>query len=262
MSEGPRILITNDDGIDAPGIEIMIGIARQLTDDFVVVAPARNQSGVGHRFSFGTEMSLDRRARNIFALDGSPADCVAIGYTHVMADHPPDIVLSGVNDGQNLGDVINCSGTMAGAREGAMQGALGIAMSQALDYEHGHEVEWDVAKTHGAAVARALWEKARAPGTYYNVNFPLGTPEDVSGVRIVPHQRFSRSPMAYYPSVNAGKFFVAIPETPQPLHPEHDFHVLHHDGAITITPLRLEQTDHATIARLGEGLAHILDPDA
>ena len=97
---------------------------------------------------------------------------------------------------------------------------------------------------------RALIAERRRFGIYYNVNFPLGPAETVSGVRVVPHQRFTRSPIAYYPSRNDGKFFIAIPVPPQDLSPEADFHVLHSDRAITVTPLSLDQSDLAATTKL------------
>lgn len=252
MSKKPlRILITNDDGFDAPGIAVMREIAAELTDDVWVVAPDGNQSGVGHRFSFGHELSFIQHAPQLFAVrGGSPADCVVAGCTYLLKDRLPDIVLSGVNNGQNLGDIIHCSGTAAGAREAAMQGVLGIGMSQAVDYEKGHEADWSVARRHGASVVRQIHQMHSGSHTYYNVNFPVAEPDKVTDIRVVPHQRFSVSPMRYFPSDNAGKFFIAIPETPLPLDPDSDFHLLHHDKAITITPLRLMQTDLDTARRL------------
>jgi 5'-nucleotidase len=251
-----RILITNDDGVGAPGIALMREIARALSDDVWVVAPDGNQSGAGHRFTLAREMTMEEREPQVFAvIGGSPADCVVVGMTHLLADHPPDVVLSGVNAGQNLGDIIHCSGTAAGAREGALQGAIGIAMSQAANYELRHEVVWDNARRFGATVAQKIIEAHRGRDHFYNVNFPFCTPEQVTGVRVVPHQRFSRSPFRYYPSQNAGKFFVAIPETPTPLDPASDFHVLTHGNAITVTPLTLAQTDLGLAATLHEKLA-------
>ncbi|HEV7344219.1 MAG TPA: 5'/3'-nucleotidase SurE [Devosia sp.] len=248
-----RILITNDDGVDAPGIGIMADIARTLSDDVWIVAPDGNQSGAGHRFTLGRELGFDRRDDRTFAVtSGSPADCVVAGMTHLLGDRPADVVLSGVNAGQNLGDIINCSGTAAGAREGAMQGAIGIAMSQGINYEHGREVDWSNAVRHGAAVARAVIAAAQAEGTglYYNVNFPFCDPALTKGIAVVPHQRFSRSPFRYYPSDNQGKFFIAIPETPMPLDRGADFEVMRRDGYVTVTPMLLQQTDAAAVGRL------------
>jgi len=246
-----RILITNDDGVAAPGLAVMREIAKTLTDDVWVVAPDGNQSGAGHRFTLAREMTYEEREPQVFAVvGGSPADCVVVGATHLLADHPPDVVLSGVNAGQNLGDIIHCSGTAAGAREGSLQGAIGIAMSQGTNYERRLEVAWDNARRYGAAVVRQIVAAHQGRDTYYNVNFPFGAPEAVTGIRVVPHQRFSRSPFRYYPSHNAGKFFVAIPETPLPLDVGSDFHLLTHANAITVTPVTLRQADAALVAAL------------
>jgi 5'-nucleotidase len=246
-----RILITNDDGVDAPGILVMEEIARELSDDVWVVAPDGNQSGASHRFTFGRELELKKHGPQKFAvIGGSPADCVVAGMTHVCKDKLPDLVLSGVNNGQNLGDIINCSGTAAGAREGTLQGALGIAMSQAVDYEAGSELVWDNARRHGAAVVRAIMAAASGREAYYNVNFPFCAPDDVSGIRVVPFQRFSRSPMRYYASDNAGKFFIAIPETPKPLDHDRDFWLLMHGDAITVTPVALQASDAGLAEKL------------
>jgi 5'-nucleotidase len=246
-----RILLTNDDGVDAPGLAVLRRIAAALSDDVWIVAPAANQSGAGHRLSFAREMVAEQREPRVFAIEGgSPADCVVYGCTHLLADKPADVVLSGVNAGQNLGDVINCSGTAAGAREGAMQGAIGIALSQGIDYQAGRTVDWSNAESYGARIVRQLVDSGPGRDVYFNVNFPTCAPEDVSGLRVVAHQRFARSPFAHYPSDNPGKFFVAIPRTPTPLDPEADFEVLRRDNAVTVTPLSLVLTDFAEIARL------------
>ncbi|MDB5539592.1 MAG: 5-nucleotidase SurE [Devosia sp.] len=246
-----RILITNDDGVDAPGIAVMREIAATLSDDVWVVAPDGNQSGAAHRFTFGRELGLERLEDRVFSVvGGSPADCVVAGMTHVCKDRKPDLVLSGINNGQNLGDILNCSGTVGGAREGALHGALGIGISQGVNYELGHEVDWTNSREFAARVVAQLVREVKTRDAYFNVNIPFCAPEDVSGIRVVPFQRFARSPMAYYASDNAGKFFIAIPETPTPLDPEHDFRLAMHGNAITVTPLMLQHTDYELAERL------------
>jgi len=247
-----RILITNDDGIDAPGIQVMEEIARTLTDDVWICAPDANQSGAAHRFTFGRELELIEKRNRVFAIaGGSPADCVVAGMTFLLKDHPAEIVLSGVNNGQNLGDIVNCSGTAAGAREGALQGALGIAMSQGVDYEKGALVDWSVSRKFAAAVVEGIRREAGKGGSaWFNVNFPFCAPDQVDGIRVVPTQRFSRSPMRYFASDNPGKFFIAIPETPKPLHPDFDFHLLMHGRAITVSPMALQDSDSELANRL------------
>jgi 5'-nucleotidase len=240
-----RILITNDDGVAAPGIGVMEEIARTLSDDVWVCAPDGNQSGAAHRFTFGRELEFIEKRNRVFAIPGgSPADCVVAGMTFLLKDRPADIVLSGINNGQNLGDIVNCSGTAAGAREGALQGALGIAMSQGVDYEKGASTDWSVSRRFAASVVEEIRREAgTAAGTWFNVNFPFCAPDQVGGIRVVPTQRFARSPMRYFPSDNPGKFFIAIPETPKPLHPDFDFHLLMHGRAITVTPVALQASD-------------------
>jgi 5'-nucleotidase len=246
-----RILITNDDGVDAPGIAIMADIAAALSDDVWIVAPDGNQSGAGHRFTLGRELALEPRGPHRFAvIGGSPADCVVAGMTHVLGDHPADLVLSGVNAGQNLGDIVHCSGTAAGAREGALQGAIGIAMSQAIDYEKSHTVDWANSIRYGAEVVQSILAAKGDHDVFYNVNFPTCAPDEVMGIAAVPHQRFSRSAFRYYPSDNRGSFFVAIPETPMPLDPNADFEVLRRQHTITVTPFALQQTEASALARL------------
>jgi 5''/3''-nucleotidase SurE len=247
-----RILITNDDGVDAPGISVMAEIARALSDDVWIIAPDGNQSGAGHRFTFGRELTLEQRGHQRYAVvGGSPADCVVTGMTHVLGDRPADLVLSGVNAGQNLGDIVNCSGTAGGAREGVLQGAIGIAMSQAMDYDLTHVPDWTNARQFGAEVVSAILAAHRGDDVFYNVNFPYCTAAEVMGIAAVPHQRFSRSPIRHYPSDNPGRFFMAIPETPQPLDPGADFEVLRRGNAITITPFALQQTHQGAMERLG-----------
>lgn len=251
MTAPLRILITNDDGVDAPGLAVMRDIALSLTDDVWVVAPDGNQSGAGHRITFGRELKLEQRSERIFAVHGgSPADCVVAGMTHVLKDREPTLVLSGVNNGQNLGDIVHCSGTAAGAREAALQGALGIAISQGVDYLAGADVIWDNSVRFGRSVIESILTAPRHRDVWFNVNIPFGKAEDVTGLRVVGHQRFSRSPLRYYPSHNEGHFFMAIPETPYPLDPELDFALMNESKAITVTPVSLQMADAAMAAAL------------
>ncbi len=252
MMDNLRILITNDDGIDAPGIKHLQHIAKTISNDVWVVAPKQNQSGAGHRFTLGVELSLQQIEEKIFAIDGTPADCVVVGCTKILHEKKPDIVLSGINHGQNLGDIINCSGTLAGAREGALQGALGIGLSQAFDYESDKEIDWSCSLNYGAKIIKSLIREHQGNGTYYNVNFPISDKDKTPILKFVPHQRFSTSPFHHFDSDNKGKFFVTIPRTPLPLDEDCDFHTLHHEHAIIITPLLLQQTDVKTLNRLKE----------
>ena len=150
-----RILVTNDDGINAPGLEALIEIARALSDDVWVVAPEMNQSGAGHSLS----LSRPLRAREItprkWAIEGTPTDCVLFGARHLLREAPPTLLLSGVNRGANMADDVTYSGTIAGAMEGCMLGLRSIALSQC--HATGHPVKWATAVQHGPdAIRRVL----------------------------------------------------------------------------------------------------------
>ena len=126
-----RILLTNDDGIHAAGLKLLEAIARELSDDVTVVAPENDQSGVAHSLSLSDPLRLREIGPRHFAVKGTPTDCVIMGVRRILADRPPDLVLSGVNRGQNVAEDVTYSGTIAGAMEGAMLGIPSIALSQA-----------------------------------------------------------------------------------------------------------------------------------
>jgi 5'-nucleotidase len=123
-------------------------------------------------------------------------------------------------------------------------------MSQSMNYEVSREPDWSNSTRFGTEVVQALLGVHRGDDVFYNVNFPACRETEVSGIAAVPHQRFSRSPVRHYPSDNAGRFFMAIPETPLPLDPAADFEALRQGNAITVTPFALQMTHRETLARL------------
>src|SRR5918911_804563 len=125
-----RILVTNDDGINAPGLRVLQDLARQLSEDVWVVAPETNQSGASHSLTLHEPLRCRQIDERAFAVRGTPTDCVIMAVRHVLLEHGPDLVLSGVNLGGNLAEDINYSGTIAGAFEGTQLGIRSIALSQ------------------------------------------------------------------------------------------------------------------------------------
>ena len=176
-----RILVTNDDGIHAPGLAVLEGIARQLSDDVVVVAPETDQSGVSHSLSLNDPLRLRHISEDRFAVKGTPTDCVIMGVRHLLKDKPPDLVLSGVNRGQNVAEDVTYSGTIAAAMEGAILGLRSIALSQGYGPGSG-EIFWECARQHGADVVRKVMSLEVGPETVVNINFPHCKPEDVKGL--------------------------------------------------------------------------------
>ncbi|GAA6162740.1 5'/3'-nucleotidase SurE [Pelagimonas sp. KU-00592-HH] len=187
-----RILITNDDGINAPGLKVMHDIATELAGpdgEVWTVAPAFEQSGVAHCISYTHPTMIAKMGERRFAAEGSPADCVMAGIHDVMKDNPPDLVLSGVNRGNNSAENALYSGTLGGAMEAALQGLPAMALSQYLGPEN-YEIEnpFEASAKYGAEVIRKILD-ATPPnpsdyGLFYNVNFPPVLAANVKGTRV------------------------------------------------------------------------------
>ena len=189
-----QILLTNDDGIHAAGLKLLERIARELSDDVTVVAPESDQSGVAHSLSLSDPLRLREISPSHFALRGTPTDCVIMGIKKILAGRPPDLVLSGVNRGQNVAEDVTYSGTIAGAMEGALLGVPSIALSQAYGGTGGQAaIEWDAAETHATPVIRTILAAGIAPGGLVNVNFPSCRASEVAGIELtrqgVPQRR-------------------------------------------------------------------------
>ncbi|MFV0513207.1 MAG: 5'/3'-nucleotidase SurE, partial [Jhaorihella sp.] len=187
-----RILITNDDGINAPGLEVLAGIAAEIAGDqgeVWTVAPAFEQSGVGHCISYTQPMLIAKLAPRRYATEGSPAECVLAGLYDVLQGAKPDLVLSGVNRGNNSAENALYSGTLGGAMEAALQGIPAIALSQFMGPETNDLADpYEAARVHGASVVRAilkagLWQADADYKLFYNVNFPPVAAAAVRGTK-------------------------------------------------------------------------------
>ncbi|MFL5260330.1 MAG: 5'/3'-nucleotidase SurE [Hyphomicrobiales bacterium] len=176
-----RILLTNDDGIYAPGLESLEKIAREISDDIWIVAPESEQSGASHSLSLADPIRLRAIGERRVAVKGTPTDCVVMAVRKIMPA-PPDLVLSGVNRGQNLADDVTYSGTIAAAMEGAALGFKSVALSQVSGIFNRRGLTFDVAEAHGAKVIQRLCTMEFGPGVLINVNFPDCRPDEVQGV--------------------------------------------------------------------------------
>src|SRR5208337_3704378 len=149
-----RILITNDDGVEAPGLGVMQAIAAGLTDDVWVVAPETDQSGAAHSLTLHEPLRLRKLSERVFAVKGTPTDCVIMAVAHLLKDKKPTLVLSGVNRGANIADDI----TYSGAIEGTILGIPSIAMSLAVNWEDMTKIHWETPIEHGAGLVRRLMD--------------------------------------------------------------------------------------------------------
>jgi 5'/3'-nucleotidase len=178
-----RILITNDDGIHAPGLDVCETIARALSDEVWIVAPESDQSGVSHSLSLNDPLRLREVSERHFAVKGTPTDCVIMGVRHLMPALP-DLVLSGVNRGRNCAEDVTYSGTVAGAMEGTVLGIPSFALSQAYAVSTKRLPHWQTAIKHAPDLIRKVLAAGMPRDVLVNVNFPDCPPEEVTGVAI------------------------------------------------------------------------------
>ena len=185
-----RILVTNDDGIDAPGLKVLTRIAAKLSDDIWVCAPETEQSGAGHSLSLSEPIRLHRHNGKRFSVSGTPTDCVLVALHRLMKDGPPDLVLSGVNLGANMGEDITYSGTVAAAMEATLLRIPAIALSQQLR-DNGARVLWQTVEAFAPDLIRKLCRAGWPKGTLVNINFPAVAADAVAGIEVTTQgQRF------------------------------------------------------------------------
>lgn len=248
-----RILLTNDDGVNARGLTLLETVARRLSDDIWVVAPSEEQSGAGHSLTLTKPVRLRRHGERRFSVTGTPTDAVMLALAHVMRDSRPDVILSGINRGANLAEDVTYSGTVSAAMEGALAGVRSIALSQAYSREGmGDTVPFAAAEAWAEQVLAPLLSFETAPGTLINVNFPALPPEEVQGVRICRQgirdygrlrivQRTDPRGYEYY-------WFGLGPMVETPGH-QTDLEAVA-DGYVAVTPLHLDLTHDESLARL------------
>jgi 5'-nucleotidase len=249
-----RILCTNDDGIHAPGLAALERIARELSDDVWVVAPETDQSGVSHSLSLNDPLRLRTIDERRFAVRGTPTDCVIMGVRHILFEHRPDLVLSGVNRGQNVAEDVSYSGTIAGAIEGTILGIPSIALSQAYGPGGRDAVKWACAERHGPTVIRRILELGMPANTLVNVNFPDCAPNDVEGVEACTQGQRNQD-LLRLDERQDGRgnpyFWIAFEKRRTTPGNGTDLWAIA-NGRISVTPLRLDLTDEPTLTRYAQ----------
>lgn len=242
-----RILLTNDDGIHAPGLASLEKVARTLSDDVWVVAPETDQSGLAHSLTLSEPLRLREIEEKRFALRGTPTDCVIMAVRKILADRAPDLILSGINSGPNAGDDVTYSGTVAGAMEGTLLGIRSIALSQHYNFEnHGRVVPWEVAETHAPELLKKLISANLPKGRLINVNFPNCKPDEVKGVAVTRQGQLTHALQIVEREDGRGfpYFWLKFGRRAIPDQTETDVASLN-NGYISVTPLMLDLTDHA-----------------
>ena len=253
-----RILISNDDGIHAPGLAVAEKIARTISSDIWVVAPETEQSGASHSLTLTLPLRLRQAGPQRYALSGTPTDCVMMAGIHILKDRLPDLVLSGVNRGFNVADDVTYSGTVAAAMEGAVLGIPSIALSQALNGREDEKAVFACAEKHGPPLLKRLIAVGWPKDVLLNVNFPPLPPGKVSRVAVVVQGQRDQSMLRVDERVDArGRTYFWIGFKRIFSDPERgtDLRAVY-EGEISLTPLHLNLTDlreHQRLAALLDG---------
>jgi 5'-nucleotidase len=247
-----RILLTNDDGIHAPGLAVLERIAASLSDDIWICAPDEEQSGAGHSLTLNRPVRLKQHDARRFSVTGTPTDAVTMALKKLMPE-PPDIILSGVNRGANLGDDVTYSGTVSAAFEGALAGIRSIALSQVYRGEGaGHAVPFGAAESWGERAIRPLLALPFAARTLININFPPLSAAEVKGIRVVRQgfHDYARGSVVEATDPRGFRYYWfglhGIEHTPG--HAS-DLEAIA-DGFISVTPLQLDFTHEASLTTL------------
>lgn len=185
-----RILLTNDDGFDAQGLRLLERVAGTLGDEIWTIAPEKEQSGASRALTLSMPVRVRQRSERSFSVSGTPTDCVRIAVLDLMQAAPPDLLLSGINRGQNVGEDLALSGTVAAAVQGAALGVRSMALSQAVgSFGSGHDADWSPSTMLAAHMVAQLLDNPALKRTVLNLNFPACYSSDVAGV-LVTHQGF------------------------------------------------------------------------
>lgn len=247
-----RILLTNDDGFEAQGLRLLERVAREISEDVWLVAPENEQSGASRAITLASPVRVRQRDEHRFSVSGTPTDCVRIALLDLMQHHAPDLILSGINRGQNVGEDLALSGTVAAAVQGAALGIPSIALSQAIgSYDHDQDTDWSASNALATEVITQLL--LRAGRFIVNVNFPACEISKVRGVLITRQGFLDRSCARVERRTSPrgdSYFWMCFQEDMPPADPGTDLAALR-ELHVSVTPLLVDMTAHDEMTSLG-----------
>jgi len=247
-----KILLTNDDGVNARGMSILREIALQLSDDVWTCAPETEQSAVSRKVSLHNPVRIKNIAERTYCVSGTPTDSVTVALKAIMPNSPPDLILSGVNRGQNLAEDVTYSGTVAGALQGMHMGVPSIALSLARGFQGAQSLPWETAIEHGPKTIKSLIDKGWDSRVIMNVNFPDRSPDAVEGLQYTRQGRrdFQMSGVDRRSHPRGGEYFW-LTYGAKPSNPPQgtDLRAIY-DGYISVTPLHTDLTHEDSLSNL------------
>ncbi len=247
-----RILLSNDDGIDAPGLALLEKIARELSDDVWVVAPQTEQSGAGHALTIHDPLRFRQHDEKRFSVRGTPTDCVLVAVNHLLKGRKPDLVLSGINSGGNLGEDVIYSGTVAAAMEGTLLGLRAVALSQVFD-DRADPGPWAVAERWAPEIIRKVVSRPWSRNVMVNVNFPDWDAERITGIAVTRQgkRKLGDEIIERNDPRNRAYLWIGAARNEDRLTAGTDVEAAAR-GAVSVTPLCVDLTDKPTIDSLSE----------
>jgi 5'-nucleotidase len=247
----PRILVTNDDGINADGLKVLERIARVISSDVWVVAPESEQSGAAHSLTLHLPVRVRKISPRRFAVSGTPTDCVLLALKEIIPvkRKPVTLVLSGVNRGSNVGDDVTYSGTVAAAMEGANLNVPSIALS--LKYENPEKIQWETAQENAPELIKKLLAEGWPKNTLININFPDCPKDKVKGIQLCAQgKRIVNIKLSGRTDPKGRPYFWLGGErddTPEKNGVDVDYLQNNH---ITITPISMDLTNYKVMEKL------------
>ena len=240
-----RILVTNDDGVHSEGIHALAEMLKRL-GPVTVVAPHVEASAIGHALTLRRPLRVERLRADVYEVDGTPTDCVNVALARIL-DGPPELVVSGINKGYNLGDDVTYSGTVAGAMEAALLGLPGIAVSlerTSAAYDFGPAAD------AAAHIAELVLARGLSPRTFININVPSGRPK---GYRATVQARRNHVTVVDERLDPRGKAYYWIEEGQNDWEPhDRSDYAAVKDGFVSVTPLQPDLTDYASLEQWGD----------
>ncbi|PHR58235.1 MAG: 5'/3'-nucleotidase SurE [Robiginitomaculum sp.] len=249
-----RILLTNDDGVHAKGLAVLKEIALSLTDDVWIVAPAQEQSAASRGVSLHNPLYARRLEDKVYSVSGTPTDCMIVAMCEIMKDHKPDLVLSGINHGQNLAEDIGFSGTVAGALQGLQMGVPSLSFSQArgLSTYGSGKINWSTPRAHGPALIQKLLDEGWPKNVALNINFPDVDAENVKGIHATTQgtRDYIMSDVDKRKHPRGGDYYW-LTYGGQKSNPAKgtDLRAVY-DGYISVTPIHVDHTHYKTVTAL------------
>ena len=244
-----RVLLSNDDGVNAPGLKILEDAIRPHVGELWIVAPETEQSATSHSLTLRRPLRNRHVSDHKYAIDGTPTDAVLLGVSKLMTDARPDMVLSGINRGGNLGEDVTYSGTVAAAMEGALLGIPSVALSQV--YQDRNKVKWATARNWAPKVLKMLLKAGWPKGIFINVNFPDVTAAKVTGIEVVRQgRRKIGGGLTRGVDPRGDEYFWIGPQRDEEKFLKGTDLAAVNGGAVSVTPLALDLTDAQTLKRL------------